>query len=73
MLSYDFLFILDELVVSFKGSSARHCGQWWHCVVVSNNMRTISLPQATEIGKEVNALRKHQAKRVRSLAKGLVR
>ncbi|KAG0572161.1 hypothetical protein KC19_VG073300 [Ceratodon purpureus] len=29
--------------------------------------------KATEIGKEVNALRKHQYKRVRSLAKGLVR
>lgn len=29
--------------------------------------------KATEIGKEVNALRKHQSKRVRSLAKGLVR
>ncbi|KAG0597020.1 hypothetical protein M758_UG304700 [Ceratodon purpureus] len=36
-------------------------------------MRTTSLPQATEIGKEVNALRKHQSKRIRSLAKGLVR
>ncbi|KAG0597019.1 hypothetical protein M758_UG304700 [Ceratodon purpureus] len=29
--------------------------------------------KATEIGKEVNALRKHQSKRIRSLAKGLVR
>lgn len=29
--------------------------------------------KATEIGKEVNALRKHQSKRVRTLAKGLVR
>jgi hypothetical protein len=29
--------------------------------------------KATEIGKEVNSLRKHQSKRVRTLAKGLVR